>query len=135
MGDGVGRADLDRDAVDALDGVARAGGLDLARGCVGRGRAGDSLRLGRTALGRVERIEAEADAIQGEQNQGGERQEGQNGEDATEGRGEVQGPGKGLHQRNPRLARQARTSKQGQAFSHSFDVILPSPFLSGDRSR
>lgn len=35
MGDGVGRADLDRDAVDALDGVGRAGRLDTARGGVG----------------------------------------------------------------------------------------------------
>lgn len=95
MSDGVGRADLDRDVVDALDGVGRAGRLDAARGGV-RVR-GDGRGLGpvRALLQAVERVEAEAERAEDEEGQA-DRQ--QNAEEQAEGRGEVEGAGQGVHQ-------------------------------------
>lgn len=69
MGDGVGRADLDRDAVDALDGVGRAGRLDATGGGVGVRGDGRGLGPVRALLQAVERVEAEADRAEDEEGQ------------------------------------------------------------------
>lgn len=95
MGDGVGRADLDRDAVDALDGVGRAGRLDPAGGGVGVRGGGRRLGPVRALLEAVERIETEADRAEDDEGQA-DRQ--QNAEEQAEGRGEVEGAGQGVHQ-------------------------------------
>lgn len=129
MGDGVGRANLDRDAVDAPDGVGRAGRLDAARGGVGVGGGGRGLRPVRALLQAVERVEAEADRAEREDQAHSADEK----NDQADWRGEVERSG--FHHSPPSEEIQARTSKQGQAFSHSFGVIFPSPFLSGDRSR
>ncbi len=130
MGDGVGRADLDRDAVDALDSVGRAGGLDTPGGGVGVRGGGRGLRPVRALLQAVEGVEAEAERAQDDAGEAaGDNQE----DDPADRRGEVERSG--FHHSPPSEEIQARTSKQGQAFSHSFGVILPSPFLSGERSR
>lgn len=69
MGDGVCRADLDRDAVDPLDGVGRAGRLEAARGGVGVRGDGRGLGPVRALLQAVERVEAESDRAQDEDGQ------------------------------------------------------------------
>gem|GEM_PF-4594205 len=87
MGDGVGCADLDRDTVDALDGVGRAGRLDAARGGVCVCGGGRGLGPVRALLEAVERIETEADRAKGEDSQtdGHDQQE-----DHAERRGKVE---------------------------------------------
>lgn len=129
MGDGVGGADLDGDAVDPLDGVSGPGRLNPARASVVRRGVGGGFGPVRPFRRQVEGVEAQADRAEAEDEQGGQPHEKRH----AEGTVEVKGAAK--HQAARSRAHQVRTSKQGQAFSHSFGVILPSPFLSGDRSR
>lgn len=130
MGDGVGGADLDGDAVDPLDGVSRPGRLDPARVSVVRRGLGGGLGPVRSFRRQVERVEAQADRVEAEEEDEGDQA---NEKGHSEGTAEVERATE--HQAACSRAHQVRTSKQGQAFSHSFGVILPSPFLSGDRSR
>lgn len=130
MGDGVGGADLNGDAVDPLDGISSPGRLHPARASVVRGGLGDGFSPVRAFRRQVEGVEAQADRVDAEdEEQGGQTHE--NGH--CERTAEVEGAAE--HQAACSRAHHERTSKEGQAFSHSFGVILPSPFLSGDRSR
>lgn len=130
MGDGVGSADLDGDAVNPLNGVGGPGRLDPARVSVVRRGLGGGFGPVRSLRLQVERVEAQADRVEAEEeDQGGQAHE----KGHAEGTVEVEGAAE--HQAACSRAHQVRTSKQGQAFSHSFGVTLPSPFLSGERSR
>ncbi len=93
MGDGVGGADLDGNAVDPLEGVSSSDRLNPAGGrIVGRGEGGG---LGPVrSLGReVEGVEAEAESVQGDEDQAEEPCQHQGGHDAADRRGEVEGAG------------------------------------------
>ena len=134
-GHGVGRADLCMSGVASSEGVVRAGGLDAAPGGVGAGVRGRLLGAIGAGLGAVQRVEPEAEAVQRADDQQSESREQEQGAEAAEGRGEVEGPGQGFQATALRCAHQAATSKVGQALTHSPGVTLPSPFRSGDRSR
>lgn len=95
MGDGVGGADLDGDAVDPLDGVSGPGRLNSARASVVRRGLGGGFGSVRALLQAVERVEAEAERAEDEEGQA-DRQ--QNAQEQAEGRGEVEGAGQGVHQ-------------------------------------
>ncbi|MNR42967.1 hypothetical protein D3C85_1615440 [compost metagenome] len=91
MGDVIGGADLDRDAVDVLGRVSSASGLETAGGCVVLGDHGGGLGL-LSPLGReVQRVEPEADGASDEDEEDEADRQGYGG-------GQVEGAAQGVHQ-------------------------------------